>query len=88
MSSRPKRSCACCGIAAERGVAHVAAHQQAGLAFRFDVALGVLRILVLVQVDDGHVRAFARVQHGHGAADAGVAAGNQAAMPASLPLPQ
>ena len=64
-------------IAAEGGVAHVAAQQQAALAFRFDIAFGVVRVLVFVQIDDGDVRAFARIQHRDRAADAGIAAGDQ-----------
>ena len=39
--------------------------------------LGLLGVLVLVEIGDGDVGAFAREQHGHGAADAGIAAGDQ-----------
>ena len=44
---------------------------------RFDGALGLLGVLVLVEIDDRDIGAFARKEHGDGAADAGVAAGDQ-----------
>ena len=41
------------------------------------MAFGDARVLVFVEVDDRDVGAFAREQHRDGAADAGVAAGDQ-----------
>jgi hypothetical protein len=58
-------------------IGQVARHQDRLAAGFLDQALGFLRILVLVQVGDQDVRAFARERQGHGAADAAVGAGDQ-----------
>jgi len=61
------------GTGTKAGLCHVSRDQNAASALRFDAALGLLRILVLVEVDNGNVRPFAGVDHGNGAPDAGVA---------------
>src|SRR5438477_42096 len=69
---------ACYGALAEFRVAHVARNQQTTLSFRLDCLTRLLGItLLLGKIHDADVRAFARVEHGHGAADSGVAAGNE-----------
>ena len=65
------------GLAAKLGIAYVAAKQKTEPALRFDVFGRVLRIFFFAEIDDSHVGAFAREQHGYGAPDAGVAAGDQ-----------
>src|SRR5205085_1690741 len=62
---------------AELLVGDVALDHDAASAFVFDVALRLFGVAVGVEVDDGHVRALAGEEHGHGAADAGVAAGDE-----------
>ncbi|MCY1545775.1 hypothetical protein D9M68_817310 [compost metagenome] len=58
-------------LAAEGRVAHIATDREAARALGFDVAAGLLRVrFFIVEVHDGHVRAFACVEHGHRAADA------------------
>ncbi len=64
------------GLVAESRFAHVAGDQQAAAAFGLDRAPGFARVVVFVQIDDGDVGAFAREQHAHRAADAGIAAGD------------
>jgi len=39
--------------------------------------LGLLGVVILLEIDDGDLRAFAREQHTHGAADAAVASGDE-----------
>src|SRR5690606_27151495 len=61
---------------AEGRVAHVPRHEDGFAPFLLDPARGLLRILVLVEVEDRHVRALAREQHRHRAADARIGAGH------------
>ena len=49
--------------------------------------LVVFGVLVLVEIGDGDVGAFAREQHRDGAADAGIGAGDQGHLARSLPEP-
>ena len=65
------------GVLAEFGIGHVAREQDAAAAFLLHGALGFLGVVVLVEIGDRHVGALARVQHGHRAADTGIAAGDQ-----------
>src|SRR5581483_1244331 len=58
-------------------VGDVAGDQHAAAALGLDQTLGLLRVLVLVQIDDRHMRALAREVHGDRATDAAVAAGDQ-----------
>src|SRR5215203_4812929 len=63
-------------LLAEAGVADVAGDGEAVAPLGLDEPLGLARVLALVQVHDGDVRALAGEQDRHGAADAGVAAGD------------
>ena len=63
-------------LLAEFHVLDVARHGDAALAFGFDAALGFGRVFMLVEVKNRDVGPFARKQHRHRAADAGVAAGD------------
>ena len=65
------------GLAAERGVGHVAGDEQRPAALRLDRHAGLLRILVFAQVDDRDIRPLAGEQHRHRAPDARVAAGDE-----------
>ena len=51
--------------------------ENAAAAFLLDGLLGLLGVLVLVEISDGDVGAFAREQNGDRPADAGIAAGDQ-----------
>ena len=62
------------GLLAKALLAHVAGNQQAALAFRFHIALRFVGVRMFVQVNDDDIGPFARIQHGHGAADARIAA--------------
>ena len=62
---------------AEARVLDVAGDQQARRPSASTPRLRLLGVVVLVEVDDRHVGAFAGEQHGHGAADARVAAGDE-----------
>ncbi len=75
------------GIEAEAALGDVARDHQAATAFRFDGAPGDLGILGLIEMDDGDVGALAGEQHRHGAADAGIAAGDQGDLVQSLNEP-
>ena len=59
-------------------IGDVAGDQDAAAPFLLDRALGFLGVLVLVEIDDRDIGAFAREQHRHRAADAGIAAGDDA----------
>ena len=63
--------------AAKRGVFHIAGNEQAAATFAFHMDTGLFGIFVLVQVNDGHIRALARKQHRHRPANARVATGDQ-----------
>jgi len=63
-------------LLAERLVADVAGDEQAAPAELLDAAFRVVRILLLVQIEDRHVGAFFREGDGRGVADAAVAAGD------------
>jgi hypothetical protein len=78
MSSRSNSCTRLDRLLAELRVLHVAGNQHALAAFLLDPALGLLGVLVRAEVDDRDVGAFAREQHRHRAADAGVAAGDRA----------
>jgi hypothetical protein len=56
---------------------YVAGNQQTTTPFIFDKARCFLRIDRLVQINDGHVRAFRGERHRHGATDPAVAARNK-----------
>ncbi len=76
-STRPNSSTAFGMIVlAVRAVGEVAGHQHAPAAGLLDVARGVLRVLVLVQVGDQDVGALAGEGDRDGPADAAVAAGD------------
>ena len=62
--------------AAVRGILHVARQQHGLAAGVLDQALGLLRVVVLAEIGDQHVGAFAGEGDRHGAADAAVAAGD------------
>ena len=64
-------------VAAEFAVGDVARDRDAAAAFVLDRALRLGGVLMLGQVGDGHVGALAGEQHRHGAADAGIGAGDQ-----------
>ena len=64
-------------VLAEFRIGDIARQQNAAAAFLLDGPLGLLGVLVLVEIGDRDVGALARKEHGHRAADAGVAAGDQ-----------
>src|SRR5690606_117828 len=65
------------GLLAEPRVSDVALDQQRAPALGLDVALHLLGVLVLLEVEDRHVGALLREVDRHGAADAAVAAGDR-----------
>ena len=65
------------GLFAETAVGNVARYQDTILPFRLDGLLGLLRIIMLVEIDDRDVSAFARIEHGDRPADAAIAAGDE-----------
>jgi hypothetical protein len=64
------------GAEAEIAAAEVAGDADGAAALGLDELLRVRRILMLVEVEDGDIRAFAGEQHGDRAADPAVAAGD------------
>ena len=64
-------------LLAELLVADVAGNGDRLAPFLLDDLLGLGGVVMLAQIDDGDVRAFAREQRGDRAADAAVAAGDQ-----------
>src|ERR1700729_120749 len=65
------------GLLAERAVGNVARYQDTLLAFRLDGAHGHLGVVMLIEVNDRHVGAFARVENGNCSANAAVTAGDE-----------
>ncbi|HZQ93341.1 MAG TPA: hypothetical protein VFA60_16240 [Terriglobales bacterium] len=64
-------------IAAEFGVAHVAGDQQRAPSLALHCFARFFRVFLLLrQMNHHHVGAFARIEHRHGTADAGVPAGD------------
>ena len=62
------------GLVAERSIRQIALDEQTPLFVRFDFALGLQCVRTFRrQIVDGHVRAFAREQHGDCTADPGIA---------------
>ena len=68
-------------------VGDVARQQEAARALGLDRLARRLGVVVLVEIDDRDVGAFARVQDGDGAADAGIAAGDERDLARSFPEP-
>ena len=64
-------------VLAEFGVGDVAGEQDAAAAFLLDGLLGLLRVLVLVEIGERDVGAFACEEHRDRPADAGIAAGDE-----------
>jgi hypothetical protein len=73
------------GAGAEFRIANVAADQQAFPSFLLNRLPGALGILILFQVDNRNIGAFARVQHGDAAPDAAVTAGDDRNLALELP---
>ena len=68
-----------CGLT-EFGIREVARNQlAAAAAFRHCGSRRLGVALLLGQIDDGHIRAFAGEQHGNGPPDAGIASSDQCA---------
>lgn len=63
-------------MAAEVGIGHITTDQQRFAAFGLDYLLRGLGVLVLVEIHDGHIGAFAGEMHRGGAADAAVSSGH------------
>ena len=61
---------------AERLVAKVAGNEDRAAAFGFDDLLGLFGVVMLAQIEDRDVGAFASVERGDGAADPAVGAGD------------
>jgi hypothetical protein len=57
---------------AVRGIGHVVGHQHRLAACLLDPLAGLFRVVVLIEVRDQHVGAFAGEPDGHGPADAAV----------------
>ena len=72
------------GAAALCLLPHVGLDREAAPALLFDLPLGLLRVLVFVEVDDGDVGALSGEKDGDGAADAAVAAGDERGLPVEL----
>ena len=78
MSSRPKLSTICCDRAlAEALVAEVAGDGDRPAALLLDDRLGLRGVVMLAQIEDGDVGAFAGEQRRDRAADAAVGAGDE-----------
>ena len=69
---------------AELAVLHVAGNDHAASTFGFDVLLGVPGVVMLVEIDDADVGAFAGEEDRHRAPDARVAAGHDRRHPLEL----
>src|SRR5262249_14673633 len=62
---------------AKAQVGDIARHRYAAPSFRFNRALGVFSVAVLIQIHNGHIGALAGIEHGDGAPDARIAAGDE-----------
>ena len=62
---------------AEGGIGHIARNQDAAAPFRFHRRFGVFGVFMFIEIDDGNIGAFARIENGDGAADTGIAAGDE-----------
>jgi hypothetical protein len=69
---------------AERLVADIAGDEDRLATFLLDMALGLQRVLVFVQICDDDIGAFAGIKHRNGAPDAGIAAGDDGDLASQL----
>ena len=63
-------------LAADFAIGHIAGEGQALAALLFDHAAGFVSVLVLIEIENRHIGAFASEQHRHRAANTAVAAGD------------
>jgi hypothetical protein len=65
------------GLLAEAFIAHIAGNRHTTPALLLHTGLRLMRVVVLVQVYDGHIGPFFGEGDGHGAADATVSSGDE-----------